>query len=240
MKRPNYKILIPSYNRADKQSTLQLLTPEFQRDDIILATQTENDFYAYSRYDKQATIIYKDGNCVGDNRNTLLEYCQRNGIKKALMLDDDIRALRILGGRSVKNKSSIRAIFDHCFQAAEKMNIPLWGAYITDNALSFKAVPSINELINGACMGFLDTSLRFNTEFRLKEDYELCLRLISNNRDILRFNHFAVQASFKAKGGCEADWARNSCKYGQLLTLMYPDLCKLHPNKIGEIKLIKR
>lgn len=70
-----YKILIPSYKRAGKVKTLDLLQGEtYSADDIIISTQTQEDYDAYrGHYKGRATIIYREGNSVGDNRNSLLE-----------------------------------------------------------------------------------------------------------------------------------------------------------------------
>ena len=83
-----YKILIPSYQRAGRASTIDFLRGGvYGCEDIIVSTQTEDDYQAYKKaYAGKATIIYREGNSVGDNRNTLLEWAQKNGVSFAVML----------------------------------------------------------------------------------------------------------------------------------------------------------
>lgn len=80
-----YKILIPSYQRAGRASTIDFLRGGvYGCEDIIVSTQTEDDYQAYKKaYAGKATIIYREGNSVGDNRNTLLEWAQKNGVSFA-------------------------------------------------------------------------------------------------------------------------------------------------------------
>ena len=86
-----YRILIPSYKRSERQPTLELLSSAYTKEDIVISTQCMEDYDKYYKlYSDRATVIYKEGNCVGDNRNTLLDYACGKGIKRCVMLDDDI------------------------------------------------------------------------------------------------------------------------------------------------------
>jgi hypothetical protein len=199
----DFKILIPSYHRHKRQDTLELLSSNvFPQRDIIISTQDANDFKMYqSRWGEKATIIYRKGDCVGDNRNNLLDYCEKNGVSRALMLDDDIKSFRTITGARLNTPEQIRNCAEQCFKIAEKHNASIWGVYMTDNKLCMKNTISKNKLIVGMVTGFLDTSLRYNRMFRIKEDYELCLRLISQGKTILRFNSFSASARHKTGGG---------------------------------------
>lgn len=185
-----YKILIPSYHRHERQDTLDLLSSDvFRRDDIIISTQEASDYTMYAeRYGERATVIYKKGNSVGDNRNTLLEWCQENRVKRAVMLDDDIRAFRTYDGAKITQPLQIEKMLSQCFSLAEKHGATIFGAYMVDNTFFMKNTVSVNKLLIGTVLGFTDTSLRFDPQFRIKEDFELCLRLISKGRRVLRFN----------------------------------------------------
>lgn len=235
----DYKILIPSYNRAEQQTTLELLSSDvFQPTDIIIATQCKKDYQQYNeRYGKMATIIYREGNCVGENRNTLLEYCQLHNVKRGIMLDDDIRVIRCHNALRLSKPDEIKRLFDSCFTFSEKYNAVLFGGYITDNRLQMKKSVSKNKLLIGTIMGICDTSLRFNKNYRVKEDFELCLRLMSQGKTILRFNYFAAQARHRSRGGCENDWNLGYYKeFGRMLAMQYPTMVKCKKN--GEITLI--
>ena len=87
--------------------------------------------------------------------------------------------------------------------------------------------------------GLLDTSVRFDPAFFVKEDYELSLRLMSKGKGVARFNMFAASARHKTSGGCEEVWKRDGHQeLAELLVQAYPDLIKLHPTRKGEIKFI--
>lgn len=235
-----YKILIPSYHRHERQDTLDLLSSDvFRRDDIIISTQDASDYTVYSeRYGERATVIYKKGNSVGDNRNTLLEWCQENRVKRAVMLDDDIRAFRTYDGAKITQPLQIKKMLSQCFSLAEKHGATIFGAYMVDNTFFMKNTVSVNKLLIGTVLGFNDTSLRFDPQFRIKEDFELCLRLISKGRRVLRFNSFSAIARHKTKGGCENDWKLGYLdEVANILVMTYPNLVKLSHRR-GEIKMI--
>lgn len=237
------KILIPSYKRCGSVSTLDLLSGDlFGSNDIIIATQTQSDFDAYSKaYKDRATIIYREGHCVGDNRNTLLQFCQRHGIKRAVMLDDDVSSVRFVNGSRATTPEQVHSLFTRCFAVAEKLDAPLWGCYWVANNLFMKKSVTIALLV-GTCMGFLDTNLQFNSKYRIKEDAELSLRLLRQGRKVIRFNSFAMVARYRARGGCFDDWQATPTadKYAEMLLAEYPDLCEVDKRyKFKEIKLKK-
>lgn len=231
-------ITIPSYKRSEKVTTIDFLGDAFTKDEIIIGTQTEEDYVLYEqRYGGKATVIYKAGTCCGDNRNNLLAYCQENGITETLQLDDDIRHIRTMYDQKLKG-SDFRCLMEKCFEISRENGIILFGSYATDNKLSMKKTASRN-LIVGMLSGILDTSIRYDRKFKIKHDYELCLRLMQQGKSVVRFNSFSAVAAHKSAGGCSDAWKRNDYKVeAEWLVEAYPKLVKLHPNKIGEIKFI--
>lgn len=235
-----YKILIPSYKRAGKVKTLDLLQGEtYSADDIIISTQTQEDYDAYrGHYKGRATIIYREGNSVGDNRNSLLEWAQKHEIRYAVMLDDDVKSIRFINGSRATTANQLNQLFQKCFNYAADNDCPLWGSYPNDNRLSMKTNVKC-ALLTGTCLGFLDTGLRFDNRYRIKEDYELSLRLLRQGKKVLRFNSFAPSACHKTDGGCFADWSKQGI-YTDMLVSQYPDLCEYDKSKKHkEIKLKK-
>ena len=244
--------LIPSYRRSEKQPTLDYLRGMgYGKESIVVSTQTEDDYRRYSdNYGEKAQVIYRAGNCVGDNRNTLLDYAQEKGWKMAVMLDDDIRCLTRLvksgerrkGGKSkdVVTRQDFERIIENCFLIAKKYNVPLFGVYPFVNPLyqSFKV--DVKNIFVGTFMGIADLSLRFNPSFIVKEDYELCLRLISRGYRCFRFRSLSVKAGHKTSGGCEGEWnSGQSAVMTNRLLFMYPDFVKETPKRKGEI-ILKR
>lgn len=231
-------IAIPSYKRAGNVKTFGLLNGAFPKEDVILATQTKEDYEAYSElYADKATIILAEAHSCGESRNNLLDYCEANGIREVLFLDDDLRYIRTMYDSRIIGVE-FRELMEKCFDIARKNDITLFGSYATDNRLSMKKTVTRN-IIDGMLCGLLDTSIRYDIKFTTKSDYELSLRLMAQGKKVARFNSFAPAQVPRTKGGCEE--LRQKPEYydfAGLLVDAYPNLVKLHPKRKGEIKFI--
>lgn len=235
---------IPTYHRADNQRTLQYLEDcGVPASDIVLSVQCEDDYRAYQKYASRCTLIYKAGTCVGDNRNNLLEYAQQNDITRIVMLDDDISSINVLlreGDRRTaavkKLTDTLPAFIDNLATRADDLGVKVWGCYPFENPFFQKRSISVNNIFTGTLFGINDTSLRFDARFIVKEDYELCLRIISQGKRTLRFNYVSTSASHRTGGGCKDAWdAGKSKEYSRLLIACYPDLVK--KGREGEIAI---
>lgn len=229
-------VCIPSYQRAGEVLTVDFLADAFSKQEVIIGTQCEDDYRKYSRlYGGKATVIFKEGNCCSHNRNSLLEYCQQNGIEACLQLDDDIRYVRTMNGHKLTGKP-FRELMEKCFDFAKRNKIDLFGSYATDNRLMMTRTVRTNFLV-GMLLGIMDVSMRFDEKYLIKHDYELSLRMISQGRNVKRFNSFAPVARHKNRGGCFSAWQRKDYMIeARWLAEAYPHLVTLHPTKVGEIK----
>lgn len=239
---------IPSYKRPERQKTLEYLSGMgYGKDEIVISTQTEEDYKAYTeRYGDKATVIYTEGHCVGDNRNNLMEWCYLNRKQHRLvMLDDDITAVKILDGtksRAITDRQELDERIIRCFEMAHSHNAPLWGVYPVDNDFYKKNQTLEKSLLIGTMLGVFWTgvkTLRFNPDFKVKEDYELCCRVMSVKMNCLRFDFLSVQADHYSKGGCESEWngeANVDCALK--LVEKYPNLVELQRKKLGEVRAI--
>lgn len=231
-------VAIPSYKRAGNVKTFGLLMDAFSKNEVILATQTQDDYDAYSKlYADKATIIFHEAHSCGESRNNLLDYCESIGEKEVLFLDDDIRYIRTMYDTKIIGVE-FRTLMERCFTIARENDIILFGSYATDNKLSMKKTITRN-IIDGMLCGLLDTTVRYDTTFTTKSDYELSLRLMSHGKKVARFNSFAPAQVPRTKGGCEE--LRKKPEYydfAGLLVDAYPNLVKMHPNRKGEIKFI--
>jgi hypothetical protein len=231
-------ILIPSYHRAGNVKTFDLLAGAFSKEEVILGTQTQEEYEAYSKfYGEKATVILGEANCCAGNRNNLIDYAQKKGEKEVLFCDDDLRYIRTLDDDKLRG-DDFRILMERCFDKCRKNDVVMFGGYITDNRLQMKRTAKRN-IIVGALMGLLDTSLRFDSGFKVKDDYELSLRLMTHGRKVVRFDSFAPATVPRAKGGCE-DERKKGTEYvvADLLCQAYPTLVKPHPKRKGEIKFI--
>ena len=232
------RIAIPSYKRAGNVKTFGLLNGAFSKEEVVIATQTEEDYAAYTElYGDLATIILAEAHSAGEGRNNLLNYCESKGDKEVLFLDDDLRHIRTMYDTRIVG-DEFRKLMEKCFKVARENDIVLFGSYATDNKLSMKKTITRN-IIDGMLCGLLDTSIRYDITFTTKSDYELSLRLMSQGKRVARFNSFAPASVPRTKGGCEE--LRQKAEYytfAGLLVDAYPELVKLHPNRKGEIKFI--
>lgn len=230
------KILIPSYHRSDGISTLDLFAG-VGRENIVVSTQTEEDYEAYKRaHGDRATIIFRPCDCVGGNRNTLLQWCEDRGISDAVMLDDDIEAFLLMDGTRITNLGTLMRIITRCQSKAVETGAQLWGGYPVANPFFMKKRVRPRCIVIGTILGFTDTSVRFDERFRTKEDYELSLRLISRGGNVLRFDYLAMAAKHYSKGGCEDEWKAGKTEiFAKALVKKYPGLCKMNARRPGEI-----
>lgn len=233
---------IPSYKRGKEQPTLKYLTEMgFEKKQIYISTQTEEDFNEYSaKYGEYATIIFAKGSCVGDNRNNVLNALPKGS--HIVMLDDDIKALQILENnklRDITTKEELETLINNAFQYAKSNNSRLWGVYPVNNAYFMKRTIDKKNILIGCVLGLIN-EFQFDREFRTKEDYELCCREISRGYNCVRFNYITVNAKHKTNdGGCKDDWKyeiNKSC--ADKLIAKYPKLIKRNMKKLEEVRYV--
>lgn len=233
------KFGIPSYHRADAQPTAQLLSSfGIPREDIIISTQCLDDFDDYQmKWSDIATVIFRGGSCVSDNRNTILHFLPAG--TELVLLDDDISEFRILN-RDCRlrpmDKAGFLLLCQRGFSLCKKYKAGAWGLYPVENAffMNAKAVP--DQLLIGTTMGVVvQDGFRFDNTIRVKEDYEYCCHLMSCGQHTIRFNFAVAHAKHRTnKGGCHDDWCGNDDATKKLL-LMYPDIVKENPRRPGEL-----
>lgn len=231
------KFAIPTYQRADKQLSLKMLKDfGYTKDEIIMSTQTEEDYKAYKeKYDNDCTIIYKEGHSVTENRNTLIDYFDKG--QWVIMLDDDIQGFFKLSGKGLKKietREEIEKMFNDFFEYTEKNNGRMWGVYPCKNAFFMKQSINKKDIIN-SCLGLI-IDQRFDEELKTKEDIELCCRYIKSGYNIIRFNFITYDVKHKQKGGCCEVWKSEiNDVVAKKLVAKYPKLLKLNSRRKGEV-----
>lgn len=231
------KFAIPSYKRAEKQRTLNMLVNlGYEKEDIVIATQTKQDYEEYSeRYGEQCTIIFREANTVTGNRNTLLDYFDKG--QWLIMLDDDIEGIYRLAGKKlvkVETKKELDEMFTDFFEYTEKNNGKMWGVYPVKNAYFMNNTINKKNIIN-SCLGIIN-DFRFDENYKAKEDIELCCRYIANGYNVIRFNFITYDVKHKQKGGCYETWKTDENeKVAVRLVTKYPKLLKMNTKRKGEV-----
>lgn len=233
---------IPSYKRSEQQITLGYLKKlGYLKEQIYISTQTEDDYREYLiKYGDIATIVYANGNCVGDNRNTLLYSIPESS--QIVMLDDDIKSLQKLSNGKLVNidtKEELDKFINNAFDYCKKNNARLWGVYPVANAYFMKTTIDKKNILIGCVLGLIN-EFKFDREFRTKEDYELCCREIKQGYNCVRFNNITANAKHKTNaGGCKDDWKFEiNKKCADMLIARYPHLIKRNGKKLDEVRYV--
>lgn len=233
---------IPSYKRSNEQLTLKYLhNLGYNKEQIFISTQTEEDFNLYkNKYNNLANIIFKAGNCVGDNRNNILRNLPKGS--KIVMLDDDIKALQVLKEnklQDINSKEELDKFINNAFDFCRVNNARIWGIYPVNNSYFMRKTIDKKNLLIGCVLGLIN-DIEFNRDFRTKEDYELCCREISNGYNCIRFNHISANAKHKTNsGGCKDDWKFDINKRcADMLLQKYPNLVKRNSKKLDEVRYV--
>lgn len=233
---------IPSYKRAFEQLTLDYLAKlGVPRDMIVMSVQTQGDYDAYRAAGIEARVgrlIYRDGNCVGENRNNLLDAIPEGTY--VVMMDDDIKTLLALDGqklRPIETFGGFMQVVTHGFMAAARNFTVGFGLYPTDNAYYMSNSITPRSIVDGMFLGLINGKVRYDSSFKTKEDYELCCRLIREYGAFPRLNMYATRAKSRSRGGCEEFWAdeEGRIRTAARLVGMYPDLLTLNPRRPGEV-----
>lgn len=239
---------IASYQRPDRQPMLQLLAGMgYTREEILLSVQTEEDYKEYAkRWGDLATLLYRPGKNISDNKNTLLDYAAgKLGNPRMVICSDKVRAVCYLGPdgqlHDIETREQMDALVEKAFKITEKARAEIWGCYSTGNAFFMKHTISTNQQILGCFMGIANPARQqFDPEQPLKEDFEFVLRHIANGRRTIRFNDICLRATLHTQGGCHSLWNNPAeCKRcNERILAKYRGLVKMHPTRKDEQKYV--
>lgn len=238
---------IASYNRPDKQNMLAYLKGMgFGREDIYIGTQCERDYDQYKKlFGRDATVVYRSGENVCDNKNSLLDTLVPKGLP-VVLCSDKTKGIQILRGKklhTVEDRESFDRILEFCFGTAAKCNAELWGVYPTNNAFYMKQSVSVDRMLLGCMQGFrAGTRLRFDRQFPIKEDFEISCRVIAMGGHTVRFNNLALNQTFHQKGGCYDLWNATGDSVNKMCTermlRKFPRLVERHATRKNELRYI--
>jgi hypothetical protein len=209
----NYIWCIASYNRVNRQPWLTKLHEwGYTKNQIILSTQTQEDYDAYQqKWGEWATVIYKPGTCISDNKNTLLDYVKGTGLNP-IMCSDKVRGIKMLGTDSkstieIKSGEHIDRVVRFMIRTRDLCNGEIAGIYSAGNALYMSRTVQTNRFMLGCFMIFKpETQWRFEPFTRIREDEEVICQVLSKGMRTVRFNFLGLKATFHTKGGCYEMW----------------------------------
>lgn len=214
-------ILIPTYKRCELATTIECLVGKIPREFLVVAVQDEGDYESYTKkYKNDITLIYRKGEGVSYNRNTLLRYCLRKGYRRALMLDDDIQVIFVGYPHTAVRQNAkqimsrqVRRLFS-IGDALSHHGVLLWGGNRWAVPFLYRDRIATN-LFTGSIMGFekIQEGVMFDEGLPYGEDYEIQLRLVKENIDSVKKVYFlGCDKNPKGDpGGCSS--IRDGAKY---------------------------
>lgn len=201
-------IAMPSKGRAGEVSSLRFVDGA-----VLFVPATE--FGAYRAAYPEA-LIHAVPNAVRGitrTRNFILDYAEGIGEPRVVFVDDDaitVGWVRLYVDRGRPQKMTpqeVRREFEVLSDVAEQAGFSVWGV-ATQAALRsvYPYRPFIfRTYVTASCMGMRsDTGLRFDETFPVKEDYELCLRMMRDEGGVLGARYMYWQNEhWGTEGGCK-------------------------------------
>lgn len=197
-------VAVPSKGRAGLTSTNKIL-PE------AVFFVPESEAHQYKGLIKNIVGVPKDVSGITKTRNWILKNTDE---KRVVFLDDDAKTV---GYRKMgENKSTLIDIrnqnfwideFEKLFDITEQMDMKIWG--VKTEAAPRSVYPYkpflFKSYVTASCMGMInDGEFYFNEMYKVKEDYEICLRHIRDKGGIVaaRYLHWEND-HWEQDGGCK-------------------------------------
>ncbi len=225
-------IAVPSKGRAGLTTTNKILP------NLCTFFIPESEYHQYKDLVKNIVCVPKEVRGITDTRNWIL---QNSDDKWVVFLDDDAKNVGYnkLEERKTK-KIEIRdegfwaEEFLKFFDMTEELNYKIWGTRTESSPRgTYPYKPFLTRsYVTASCMGIInDGEYLFDPEFKVKEDYEICLRHIKDKGGILaiRYLHWENE-HWVTDGGCK-DYRTIEMEKDAIKKLI-----KLYPNMIASAK----
>lgn len=235
-----YVYAIPSYKRAQRQTTLEYLSSIGVPKELIwIFVQTDEDLREYQRHSDRANIVLMEASGIARARNNILN---RLKDKNLLMMDDDVKRISFLKGGAlvgIERRIDMAFAFNRCFTQARNLRSKMFGVYPVDNAFFMSDDISTKVSVNtvmGYASGF---PFRFDETFETKEDAELCGRVMRRGGSVVRFNNIAVSADHRKdkNGYIDAEHQSENLRMVKKLCARYPEIYAPQKGKPWEVRM---
>jgi glycosyltransferase involved in cell wall biosynthesis len=223
-------VAIPSKGRAGSVKTLTV-TPTA----VLYVPQAEESWYR-SYYRETAIVPIPDEiRGITRTRNWILDHVDERYV---VFVDDDVEGvgywdIRYTGKRKVVlSEEQLMKEWLRLFHVTDDLGYHLWGAETTgDYRVVHPHRPFVwHSYVTASCMGLVNDGIRFDPEFPVKEDYELCLRCIRDDGGIVGARYlFWKNSHWATEGGCK-DYRTQEMEDEAIRKLM-----QMYPNRIKKI-----
>lgn len=225
-------IAVPSKSRAGQTTTNKILP------NLCTFFIPESEYHQYKGLMKNIVCIPKEVQGITNTRNWILKNTDE---KYIVFLDDDAKNVGYTKLNERKSeKIEIRdegfwaEEFLKAFDLTEQFNFKIWG-FKTEGAPRsvhpYKPI-LLKTYVTASCMGLInDGEYFFDENFKVKEDYEICLRHIKDKGGILgiRYLHWENE-HWTTPGGCK------DYRTIEMEKKAIKDLIRLYPNMISSAK----
>lgn len=238
---------IPTYRRAEKQSTLEYLERVgIRREQIYMSVQNEEDYHEYSKCgysDRVAKLLYRNGHNLSENANTILDNLPLNA--RIIILDDDIKAISRSTDNGLVDVLSHKEFMEFVrlgYTIANRLHTIGFSVYPCHNDYFMSQTYNKVHIGEGTLLALTNTGIRFDPQFDTKCDYDLTCRIIRLYGAYPRLNMYSCNAPHYTKGGCEKDWKDHEKVMHDAfaLTELYPDIVKPNSKRRGEVLMISK
>lgn len=197
-------IAVPSKGRAGLTSTNKILPN-------CIFYVPESELHQYKGIIKNVIGVPKEVRGITPTRNWILKNTEE---KWVVFLDDDVKHAgytRLNERKSEKidiRKESFWVYeFIRLFDLTEQLNFKIWGVKTEAAPRSVYPYKPINfkSYVTASCMGIInDGEYYFDERYKVKEDYEICLRHIRDKGGILAVRYLHWENDHWDKdGGCK-------------------------------------
>jgi glycosyltransferase involved in cell wall biosynthesis len=196
-------VAIPSKGRAGAVKTLKVLPSA-----SLYIPESEERSYRGIYPDADIVTVPETVRGITNTRNWVLENADDRYV---VFVDDDVVGVGYWAigietkKRILLTQDELHQDWTRLFHVTDDLGYHLWGAETTGDYIAVHPHrPFIwHAYVTASCMGVVNDGIRFDPEYPVKEDYELCLRCIKEDGGIVgaRFL-FWKNEHWAAKGGC--------------------------------------
>jgi len=233
-------IAVPSKGRAGLTTTNKILP------NLSTFFIPESEYHQYKGLVKNIVCVPKEVRGITDTRNWILENTDE---KWVVFLDDDAKNVgynkleeRKTKKIEVRDEGFWAEEFLKFFDLTEQLGYKIWGTRTESSPRgTYPYKPFLTRsYVTASCMGIInDREYMFDPNFKVKEDYEICLRHIRDKGGILavRYLHWENE-HWTTEGGCKdyrtIDMERDAIKR---LIKLYPSMISSAKRKANEFTI---
>lgn len=223
-------IAIPSKGRPGRVKSQAIITSA-----KVFVPETEAE--AYEKLGTANVVpVPAEVRGITATRNWILDHAED---RRVVMIDDDVKeqgwgqAYAHNWRKHKLNEAQWLREWEKLFDVAADMRFRIWGVATTGECRAiYPYRPFLwHTYVTASCMGiFADAGLRFDESFKVKEDYEICLRCLKEDGGIVGARYLFWQNDhWTADGGCK-DYRTQAMEEDAIRRLM-----KMYPGMIRRV-----